>query len=386
MSVALALPKHTAAGPYLGYALQPVRLCHHLLHSDPDASVSLEYIDDVAIHLPNGDVVREQDKSAISRKNPLSDWAEDLWNTIAYWMKEIQQSKVAAGYRYYVTPPKPAIWSQTLSDAKTAADVAAVTETILAAVKRKRTAPACMPDLQIFLDASDADRAALITRLEIINCDNDPLTPIRKKFELWLDPTFLDDVCAAVIGFAKAEIDQLHRDKQPPLIEARRFQARVRAYIRKINLPGLLPSLTPRPDDADVASLIATRRTFIRQLEIIEVEQNDLLRAASDFMRASADLAKWAERGQIFEDDVEDWNADLVRRHAAISGELRDTARNEPPEVRGRLTYRRCSLQQVSLQGREVPGHVTHGGFNGLADNMKLGWHPDYLTLMEQVE
>jgi hypothetical protein len=43
-------------------------------------------------------------------------------------------------------------------------------------------------------------------------------------------------------------------------------------------------------------------------------------------------------------------------------------------------------LQQVSLQGREVPGHVTHGGFNGLADNMKLGWHPDYLTLMEQVE
>ena len=36
MSAVLAPPKHTAAGPYLGYALQPVRLCHHLLHCDPD--------------------------------------------------------------------------------------------------------------------------------------------------------------------------------------------------------------------------------------------------------------------------------------------------------------------------------------------------------------
>lgn len=386
MSAVLAPPKHTAAGPYLGYALQPVRLCHHLLHCDPDAFVSLEYIDDVAIHLPNGEVIREQDKSATSRKNPLSDWAEDLWNTIAYWLKEIQQGQLAAGYRYYVTPTKPVAWAQILSDAKTAADVAAVTAMIQAAVKRKRTAPACMHDLQVFLNASAADRAALITRLEIINCDNDPLAPIRERFSIWLDAAFMDDVCHAVIGFAKGEIDQLHRDKKEPLIEARKFRARVGAYVRKINLPGLLPSLTPRPDEADVARMIAARRTFIRQLEIIAVEQNDLLRAASDFMRASSDLAKWAERGQIFDDDLEDWNDDLLRRHAAISGELRDTARNEPAEVRGRLTYRRCSTQQAAMSGREVPNHLTHGSFNALADNMRLGWHPDYVTLLDQGE
>jgi len=121
-------------------------------------------------------------------------------------------------------------------------------------------------------------------------------------------------------------------------------------------------------------------------LEIIEVEPNDLLRAASDYMRAASDLAKWAEKGQIFDDDLEDWNSDLIRRHAAISGELRDTARHEPAEVRGRLTYRRCSLQQAPMSGREVPGHLTHGSFNALADNMRLGWHPDYVTLLDQGE
>ena len=293
---------------------------------------------------------------------------------------------MAAGYKYYVTPTKPAAWTQTLSDAKVETEVQAVTATIRAAVKRKRTAPACMPDLQVFLNASEADRATLVTRLEIINCDDDPLAPIRNKFKLLLDPAIMDDVCDAVRGFAKAEIDQLHRTKQAPLIEARKFQARVREYIRRINLPGLLPSLTPRPDDADVASLIAARRTFIRQLEIIEIEQSGLLRAASDYMRASADLAKWAERGQIFEDDLEDWNADLIRRHAAISGEFGVTARGEPAVVRGQLTYWRCSQQTVSLQGREVPGHVTHGSFNALADNMSLGWHPDHLTLLDRDE
>ena len=41
MNVAVKPPKHAAPGQYLGFALQPVRLCFHLLTCEPGAKVSL---------------------------------------------------------------------------------------------------------------------------------------------------------------------------------------------------------------------------------------------------------------------------------------------------------------------------------------------------------
>ncbi len=41
MNIAVKGLKHAAPGPYLGFALQPVRFCFHLLDSPKGAKVSL---------------------------------------------------------------------------------------------------------------------------------------------------------------------------------------------------------------------------------------------------------------------------------------------------------------------------------------------------------
>jgi len=46
--------KGSAAGQYLGYALQPVRLFYHLLKCNPDATVGLEHVDDISVHSSDG--------------------------------------------------------------------------------------------------------------------------------------------------------------------------------------------------------------------------------------------------------------------------------------------------------------------------------------------
>lgn len=46
--------KTAAAGQYLGYSLQQLRLCHHLLKAPDGDTVSLEYLDDVAVHRSDG--------------------------------------------------------------------------------------------------------------------------------------------------------------------------------------------------------------------------------------------------------------------------------------------------------------------------------------------
>src|SRR5215213_8529233 len=66
--------KHSAPGQYLGFALEPVRLCYHLLTAPKRAKVSLEVSDDIAVHFPGGAILLEQTKSALTQ-NPVSDWA-----------------------------------------------------------------------------------------------------------------------------------------------------------------------------------------------------------------------------------------------------------------------------------------------------------------------
>src|SRR5665213_3253167 len=108
MNIPLKPSRYSAPGQYLGYALQPVRLCYHLLDCPKGAFVSLEYTEDVAVHYPDGRQLLEQTKSAI-KQNPLSDWADDLWKTIANWLDGIKTGVIdpaTAQFRIYVTPTR----------------------------------------------------------------------------------------------------------------------------------------------------------------------------------------------------------------------------------------------------------------------------------------
>ena len=367
----------------LGFALQPVRLCLHLLTCDAGSTVSLEHLDDVAIHTANGEITLEQTKSALTQ-NPLSDWAADFWKTIGYWIASGAADTPTTRFRYYVTPIKPRARTQALSNASTKEEVVAITAEIRTALKRFKNPPACMPDLKLYLDATDDQRAALITRFEVVCVDDDPVAPLRKCFGVGVEPSILDDVCHAAIGFAKEEADSLIRNGKPAIIHADKFRLKVGAYVRKVNLPGLLTSFTPKPPPGVVAGVFLTRPTFIRQLEIIDATSDERLRAVSDFLRASADKSRWAERGLTFEESLDEWDDDLIRRHSAISGEIEDLHSHQPAELCGRLAYRRCSVLEPPLEGRAVPGHFVHGCFNSLADLQRLGWHPEYASLLKQ--
>src|SRR6478736_4398114 len=98
--------KATAPGQYLGYSLQQLRLCHHLFRVPDGDTVSLEYVDDVAIHRSDGTLLLEQSKSALTG-NPATDRAKELWKTFANWADLCAQGTIdgaTTDFRLYVTP------------------------------------------------------------------------------------------------------------------------------------------------------------------------------------------------------------------------------------------------------------------------------------------
>lgn len=101
-------PKAAAAGQYLGFSLQQLRACFHLFSAADGDSVSLEYLDDVAVHRADGSLLLEQDKSTLTG-NPASDKAEDLWKTFANWATLCTGKAIdpaMTDFRLFITPAK----------------------------------------------------------------------------------------------------------------------------------------------------------------------------------------------------------------------------------------------------------------------------------------
>lgn len=386
MNVAVKPLKHAAPGQYLGFALQPVRLCFHLLTCEAGASVSLEYLDDVAIHHANGHITLEQTKSA-TKTNPVSDLADDLWKTFANWLEMLAQGVVKAGettFRIYVAPKRTGPWAEALSAAKTPADVEAIVGKISTKLAKMAEKPGCIAHLQAFLDAPPAHRSAVATGMVLQSRHTDPVAPLRDLLKPTVPPEHIDRLCEAAIGMAKQRADRCIQKGELPVIDADAFKATFRAFVQKNVMSNYLPALSERPLSGEIDALLALRPVFLRQLELVSVTEDEKVRAVSDLLRSSADKSRWADAGMIFEGSLEEWDENLVARQGLVAGEITDVYGDKDAAVRGRLVYRRCAQMDAPLEGRAVPSHFVHGCFNALADSRRLGWHPEFAGLLDE--
>lgn len=223
----------------------------------------------------------------------------------------------------------------------------------------------------------------VVANFKLFHEDADPIDRLRDLIKTAVDPRMVDDLCHSAVGMAKEQADRFIRTGQPALVDGDAFKAAFRTFVRKINIPGLLSSLIPPPPNAEVSAMLSARPIFIRQLEIIDAGEQDRVRAVSDFLRASADKSAWAEQGLVFAESLTQWDDLLIGRHGLISGEVADLHADKDGAFRGRMAYRKCAQIEAPLEGRAVPGHFVHGSFNALADILRLGWHPDYQSLLQ---
>ena len=337
------------------------------------------------MHYDDGRLCLEQTKSAL-RQNPVADWAGDLWKAFDNWLTMLKAGECRARttcFRIYVTPAKKGAFAEKLSLAKSPEDIDVALGAIKTKLGKLKAVPSCAAHLQALFDAPDEHRYGLIGNFELEANAADPLDSIRDALRPAIAEGHIEIIARAGIGLAKQAFDRLIQRGEKPVLDADSFRRDFHAFIRQNNLPGLLASITESPSTSDVAGLAAARPVFVRQLELIEASEEDRLRAVSDYLRASADRADWAERGEIFSGSLDGWDKDLINRHGMAKGDVADIHGDKSAAVQGRLVYRQCAQHQAPLEGRVVPGHFVHGSFNDLADRRRLGWHGDYEALLD---
>lgn len=375
-------------GQLFGYSLQTTRAVIRLLEGQPGSFVSLEVFDDVGIEDAEGIKTAEQTKS-VARRNPIADRSVEFWKTISNWLAAVEAGEIdvtRTTFELHLSRKCSGRIAESFASANSASRANEVLRDAISTLwgpppshaKRAKVSVTLAPYLEHVFGSDQAVVASVIERFALSFGKGDATGDIENLIATKIvSPEMRSTVANQMLGWTKSAIDQLLEDGKPAMVSVDAFNVELLAFVQKYDRRRILHSFAPAPSAVQVAAELPSR-TYIRQLELIELEYEEKLRAANDFLRASLERSIWAEKGLVHPSSFNDFEEELERAWAAkkISVEVQTSGR--PARDVGRLLFAECIQVKQQLEAIDVPPHFTPGCLHALAEDLTVGWHPKY--------
>ena len=146
-----------------------------------------------------------------------------------------------------------------------------------------------------------------------------------------------------------------------------------------------LPIDVPEPAEADLGNV--GNSMFARQLALLPVSGVRVLQAAKDYMRAFSQRSRWLGAELLTVGDLADYESTLIsewrRRFVVMCDELGPAAAGEEMRREARQFYKWFEIEaDFPIRPRCTAAFVTRGSFHILSDQMRVGWHPSFESLL----
>lgn len=380
---------------YYGYTLQTTHCVFLLLEANEKATVSVEVFDDVATEAEDGGILAVQVKAA-GEKNPISDRAKDLWKTFRNWLVSIEKGELDLSntrFNIHLGRYKKGGICKCFSDAMNETEAKAAIEDAWKKLQKKAKSKTTKSTEEaevdglidyVFSPTCAANLTKLVTRFTLTygsgHAYEDLLAVIKNKL---IEEELAEDVLFRALGWVDTRLKELIESETVPSIAVCDFRTELLSFRNRLKAREYLPSFAgePSPEEIDKARL----RIFVRQLNFINLSEEQVMGAISDFLKAKSDRVTYAQRGYVHSDSLREFAQALVKTWSNLRDEIElDATVNE--KVRGARLALRCLRQSPKLQGIEVVQDFTRGCFHHLADFPRIGWHPRYAELLAKKE
>ena len=170
-----------------------------------------------------------------------------------------------------------------------------------------------------------------------------------------------------------------------PLTSIQHKVSELREHFKLAHLP-----LDDEIDHMDPVTAMPTDdRTFIRQMTLISVSDQEARATVHDYHRAYAQRSRWIREDLLLDREVARYDGHLHdawhRRFLACTADLDDEADDVTKESQGRVVFRWAREYQKPLRNRDELW-LSSGSLQMLADELRVGWHPNYDTLLASEE
>lgn len=376
--------KSSAPGPYLGFSLQSTRMCLHLFQAPRGSVVALEVLDDVDVALPDGSALVEQAKSGLVT-NPIANWSKDLWKTFSNWIDAVEAGLIdlkKTRFRLYVVQKKKGEYAESLSFARTEAQVKKVVDEIRQTYAKEQP-EGCKKYIEKFLEYDPEKLLSLVTSFELETGDSDLIERIKDHLSVSVPDILLNDACHAAIGWVKNTSDDLIQAKKYPAIPRSQFSDWVSNFNNRFSFNHLLRYTSPAPSAEEIEENRSSALTMMKQLELVELGGEKFAEAMSDFLQAKTNKVRWAEHGLVYGDEFIDFKKRLMKKWELFSKEIRMQYMSSLEVDRGQLLYLKCMDAEVKLNDIDSPGFFIRGTYHECSNTRDVGWHPNYRDLLE---
>ncbi|HET7489625.1 MAG TPA: ABC-three component system protein [Acidimicrobiales bacterium] len=378
---------HSAAGSAVGYWYQTAWALLELLRRGPDmpdARITLELHDDVAWDAEGTPTERLQLKHHLNRAASIGDKAVDLWRTIGVWLDEASPADPDGAVLVLVTTalaPDGSGVSLLRPGSRQPAEALRLIE--LAAAES--TSQESEANRARFLAMTDIDRHSMISRMYLVDGAPQAIdldSAVRKQLT-WVMPRGREDLFMQMLwGWWNHEALSLlmgHRGS----IGVGEVQERV-TDIRDQFAADRLPTLLHLADiDRDEVIQLVGDRTFVAQLRLIDWPEQNLQRALIDYYRAFVHTTRWVDDDLIGLPElvnfglelIEEWKSEFEFMKIGLAA---DASEAELKAAGVALLRKLLASTSVRVRPRYDDAFFARGKRHELADQMQIGWHPDY--------
>lgn len=383
-----------SAGPQmLGYLYQcQLALLESIkrLWQFPEMSIGIETRDDIVFEQEGTAIELLQTKHHCEPAN-LTDSSVDLWKTLRIWSELKKTGEITTSTRLFLVTTATAIGSiasylksgqdRDEDQALSALNRIAVTATSLTTETARQT----------FLTLTESQKKELLSCCIVIDqqCNIGDLDDLLKKVLISAcRREHLDSFLDALRGWWYRKIVlSLSNSNGPTLIPAADLEAEItklRESYRADNLPisNEIQSAT-LPNESLFHNMV-----FSKQLKIIDISEKRVAKAALDFYRASMQRSKWLREELLPDDELSDFDSRLhdewERRFDQMIDELTEDSDGLNKKAAGKKLYIWAENDADELIRSQCSARfVTRGTYQILANQKKVGWHPEYKELID---
>ena len=359
---------------------------------DPANALIYERIDDHAIVSDQTLVESAQTKHHESAGN-LTDYSPDFWRTIEIWLDISAQEVAGDSTRFTLTTTHhaaPGSGISYLSDNSSRNVSSARASLEIAALKCSNTQ--CRGGIAAFSALTQPERLDFLQRCYILT--GSPNTEqlrneIFQQLRFGVKPSHVGAAYHRLLGWWSDRV-QHHLEKRPSdRIRGSDFQNHyydLLEQFRDTNLP--IDEAIAQFDSVELVDVAGHH--FVAQLELIALQAPALRVAILDYYKAYTQRVRWLQDDLIYTGDLDRYERRIRNEwqaHFSITTESfhRDSSPSDLIDA-GKTFYKDFVVgRNDPIRPLCTEGFVYRGTCHILADDLTIGWHPEFINRLRDV-
>jgi len=361
--------------------------------SDPDdCYISIEKLDDIAFE-ENGDPVELLQAKYHGSPGNLTDRSADLWKTVRVWSVMIANQDVTLGEVTFTLLTTESAVPDGIASYLGADEGARNIQAALIAMRsisQESKNATNKKAYEAFTALEPWQQEGLLNSIYVIG--NSPHIieveeKIKRQIRLSASAHHVDAFTSRLEGlWFKRVLEVMSSDDQSAISIGELVN--IIDDLRSQFLPGNLPSDFDDidPEDIDIEN---DERTFVEQLRLIGASNKVIRNAIINYYRAFEQRSRWSRENLVKPGELQKYLnrlKDEWENQSSLVEMAHDFSQEQQKIAFGRNLYAVCQGDSaLPIRPGFQSAYVARGSFHSLSDKMDIGWHTDYINLLETV-